>query len=116
VAHPYDKDRRSDRYPFIATAYVTDERTGSGITARLGDLSRHGCYIHMTTPFPAGTNISIHIGAGSSVFRAIGRVIHSHVNHGFGVEFDSEQIDPSSVAVLDAWLEEARALNTSEQA
>jgi hypothetical protein len=115
VAQEYDKHRRSERYPFVATAFVKDERTGCGITARLADLSLHGCYIQMTIPFPAGTKISIHIGAGSSVFRAIGTVVHSHANRGFGVEFEREQIDPPSLAVLDAWLKEARALHASEE-
>lgn len=107
----YDKDRRWERYPFVATAFVKDERTGSGITARLADLSLHGCYIQMTNPFPLGTGISIYIGAGSNVFRAIGSVVNSDANRGFGVEFEREQIDRSSLAVLDAWLEEARALH-----
>lgn len=106
--------RRSDRYPFVATAYITDQQTGSGITARLGDLSLHGCYIQMTSPLSAGTKITLHIGAGTSVFRAAGRVIHSHPNYGFGVEFDREQIDSSSLAVLEAWLSEARDLYASE--
>ena len=44
----------------------------------------------------------------------MGTVIHSHANHGFGIEFDREQIEPSSCDVLDEWLTEARALHTSE--
>ena len=69
----------------------------------------------MASPLPPGTDVTVHIGAGASVFRAVGRVIHSHVNHGFGVEFDREKIDPSSLAVLDEWLIEARALHTPEE-
>jgi hypothetical protein len=61
----------------------------------------------MTSPLPVGTKITLHIGAGSSVFRASGRVVHSHVNRGFGVEFEREEIDSSSLAVLEAWLSEA---------
>ena len=115
MAQAYDTHRRSERYPFVATAFVKDERTGSGITARLADLSLHGCYIQMTSPFPPGTKISIHIGAGTSVFRAIGTVVHSHPNRGFGVEFEREQIDRPSLTVLDAWLAEAQALHSSEE-
>jgi PilZ domain len=85
------------------------------MTARLSDLSQHGCYIQMTSPFPTGANISLHIGAGSSVFRATGKVIHSHPNHGCGVEFDRERLQPSSVAALEAWLTEAQALHTSDE-
>jgi hypothetical protein len=69
----------------------------------------------MTSPLATGTNITLHIGAGSDVFRATGRVIHSHANDGFGVEFEREKIDPSSLAVLEAWLSEARGLYTSEE-
>lgn len=110
------KHRRSDRYPFVTTAYLTDERTGSGTTARLRDLSFYGCYIHMVSPLPLGTKVSLQIGAGTGIFRAMGTVIHSKANQGFGIEFDREQIDPSSLAMLEAWLNEARALHMSDEA
>jgi hypothetical protein len=68
----------------------------------------------MTTPLATGTKITLHIGAGTSIFRASGRVIHSRANRGFGVEFESDQMDPSSLALLQAWLSEAHDLYTSE--
>ena len=68
----------------------------------------------MVAPLAAGTKVTVQIAAGTSVFRATGTVIHSHANKGFGIEFDREQIDPSSCTVLDAWLTEARALHHSD--
>jgi len=114
VAQQHDTRRRAERYPFVATAYITDERTGVGMTTRLRDLSLHGCYIHMVVPLAVGTKVTLQIGAGTSVFRAMGTVIHSHANQGFGIEFDREQLDPASLTVLDAWLTEARALHSSD--
>lgn len=109
-----DQQIRSPRYPFVATASVTDERTGSLIIARLGDLSLHGCYIQMTAPLPKGTAITLQVGAGGNVFRAEGKVVNLQPNRGVGVEFGT--IDPQSRAVLEAWLLEARAMYASEGA
>lgn len=106
--------RRSERYPFVATANITDHSTGSIITARLGDLSLQGCYIQMTSPLMKGTEITIHVSVGTSLFQAVGRVVNRQPNRGVGVEF--EKVEPPSQAVLEAWLLEAKSMYPSEGA
>ena len=105
--------RRSPRYPFVATADVTVEETGSVIATRLGDLSLHGCFIRTTNTLSRGASILIRISAGNSVFQARGKVIYSQPNLGAGVEF--QQIEQLYLAVLEEWLLEAQGLNTPDQ-
>jgi hypothetical protein len=105
--------RRSPRYPFVATAEVTVEETGSVIATRLGDLSLHGCFIRTANPLSAGASILIRISAGNTVFQARGKVIYSQPNLGAGVEF--QQVEQLYVTVLEEWLLEARGLNTPDQ-
>lgn len=102
--------RRSPRYPFVATAEIVEEGSSSIMMARLGDLSLHGCYIHMSKPLQKGASISIRIAVGNSVFQARGTVVHFEPNAGVGVEF--QEIEPSYLAVLEEWLLEAKNLNT----
>jgi hypothetical protein len=105
--------RRSPRYPFVATAEVTVEETGSVIATRLGDLSLHGCFIRTTNALSRGASILIRISAGNSVFQARGKVIYSQANLGAGVEF--QQIEQLYLTVLEDWLLEAQGLNTPDQ-
>jgi hypothetical protein len=101
--------RRSPRYAFVATAEITVEGSSSGITARLKDLSLHGCYISTTNPLPEGVSIIIRISAGNSVFQVLGKVVYSEPNLGVGVEF--QQIERRYLMVLEEWLLEAEKLN-----
>jgi PilZ domain len=105
--------RREPRYPFVATAEVLDEESGSTIWARLGDLSRSGCLIRMINPLPKGTSISIRVSAGTTVFNARGKVVNAQAGHGVGVEF--QEIEPRYLAVLEEWLLEAKDLNTTDR-
>lgn len=102
--------RGSRQYPFTATAYVTDEQTGS-LVVRV--LSLNGCFVQMGSALPEGTPITIKIGAGSSVFQARCKVVHSQPNRGIGVEF--QDLEPRYAAVLETWLSEAKRLNMSEE-
>lgn len=113
-----DHERSS---PFRSISIPSDgvrHRPTNGFSGHdaLRDLSLHGCYIQMISPLPPGTNIILQISVGTSVFQATGLVIHSQVNDGFGVEFDRERIDASSLALLESWLTEARGLIASEDA
>jgi PilZ domain len=102
--------RREPRYPFVATAEVCDEQTGSTISARLGDLSLSGCFIRIINPLSIGTPITIRVSAGASVFHARGKVVNSQQGRGVGVEF--QEIEARYLAVLEEWLLEAKNLNT----
>src|SRR5580692_4207553 len=51
----YVVERRSPRFPFIASAQVVETRTEARLQARTSDLSREGCYLDMLNPLPIGT-------------------------------------------------------------
>jgi hypothetical protein len=94
--------RRSPRYPFYASAQITELQTQTGITARTNELSRHGCYMDMVNPLPLGTAVKIQIIHHEQTFDATGHVIYSQPNMGMGVAFD--EIEARYVLVLEKWL------------
>lgn len=104
--------RRSPRYRFVATAEIAEEGSNTLVLARLGDLSLHGCYVHMSKPLAQNALINIRIAVGNSVFQAHGIVIHCEPNVGAGVEFQA--IEPRYLNVLEEWLLEAKNLNAAD--
>ena len=95
-------ERKSPRFPFIASAQVTETRTEARLDARTSDLSRDGCYLDMLNPLPAGTRLKINVTHHNQQLDAVGRVVHSELNVGMGVHF--EEVGQKSV--IDAWLAE----------
>ena len=57
----YVVERRSPRFPFIASAQVVETRTEARLQARTSDLSREGCYLDMLNPLPTGTRLRINV-------------------------------------------------------
>jgi len=96
----YVVERRSPRFPFIASAQVVETRTEARLQARTSDLSREGCYLDMLNPLPIGTRLKINVTHRNQELDAVGLVVHSELNVGMGVQF--EEIDQR--AVIDAWL------------
>jgi hypothetical protein len=94
--------RRSPRFPFYASARITELQTQTGITARTSELSRHGCYMDMVNPLPLGTIVKIQLVHHEQTFDATGHVIYSQPNMGMGVAFD--EIEAGYVLVLEKWL------------
>jgi PilZ domain len=98
------EQRRSARYPFYASAEITELQTGAKITARTSELSRHGCYMDMMNPFPLGTNVTVHITDHEQQFEAPGHVVYSQPNIGMGVAF--EALPAMQEGTLEKWLTE----------
>jgi hypothetical protein len=98
----YVVERRSPRFPFIASAQVVETRTEARLQARTSDLSREGCYLDMLNPLPIGSRLKINVTHHNQQMEAVGRVVHSQLNVGMGVQF--EEIGQG--AVIDAWLSE----------
>ncbi|MGA2427935.1 MAG: PilZ domain-containing protein [Candidatus Acidiferrum sp.] len=96
------EDRRSPRYPFYASAEITELQTQTRLTARTSELSRHGCYMDMVNPLPLGTTVKIQLIHHDETFDATGRVIYSQLNMGMGVAFDEIGVD--QVVTLEKWL------------
>jgi len=98
----YVVERKSPRFPFIASAQVTETRTEARLQARTSDISREGCYLDMLNPLPMGTRLKINVTHHDQQLDAVGRVVHCELNVGMGVQF--EEIGQRSV--MDAWLAE----------
>ena len=95
-------ERRSPRFPFIASAQVVETRTEARLQARTSDISREGCYLDMLNPLPTGTRLKINVTHQNKQLDAIGLVVHSELNVGMGVRFE----EIGQCAVIDAWLAE----------
>jgi len=97
-----EERRRTPRYPFIATAEVTDQPTHAKTSARVTELSLHGCYLDMPNPLPKDTRISIKIYSEGKFFESTGMIVYSQPNLGVGVTF--HEIRPEFLRVLKQWL------------
>ena len=98
----YVVERRSPRFPFIASAQVVETRTEARLVARTSDISREGCYLDMLNPLPTGTRLKINVTHQNKQLDAVGMVVHSELNVGMGVQF--EEVRQRSV--IGAWLAE----------
>jgi len=101
-----DERRRGPRYPFYASAQITELQSQIAMTARTSELSPHGCYMDMLNPLPLGTAVRIQITYQGQTIDAAGRVIYSQPNMGMGVSFDELQGDQE--VLLNKWVEGAR--------
>ena len=98
--------RRAPRYLFRAPTEVTDTDSFLVLVAPTGDLSRFGCFVETSTPFPRGTGIKITIAHAGEMFTAYGRVAY-HTIEGMGIAFN--QVESSAQAILDKWLSQRAA-------
>ena len=94
--------RRSPRVPFIASAEIMEINTEVKLSARTGDLSRHGCYMDMVNPLPQGTAVKIAIEHGQRTFTATAGVVYSQTPLGMGLEFHSPDTEERNK--LEQWL------------
>jgi hypothetical protein len=94
--------RRSPRYPFYASAQITELQTQTRLTARTSELSLHGCYMDMVNPLPLGTTVKIQLIHHEQIVDATGHVIYSQSNMGMDVTFD--EIGAGQVETLEKWL------------
>jgi len=94
--------RKSARIPLVAHIEVLEEATDTRLKSRVSDISKDGCYLDMVNPLPTGTIVRLTITSGDTVFKARGKIVYSVPHMGAGVKF--EQIEPSSLPVLEAWL------------
>jgi hypothetical protein len=88
----------------VLPAEVVVENSDTKITARVTELSRHGCYLDTNSPLSSHTPVLVKI-FGVEYFEAHGRVIYAHPSFGMGVAFRSIQLECQRV--LHKWLLEA---------
>jgi hypothetical protein len=97
-----DERRRTVRYPFDATAEVSDENTKGTLAVRISEISLNGCYVETVSPFPAGTSLFLKVFSEGSFFEAHATVAYAHPSKGMGVAF--RELKPYFVGVLKKWL------------
>lgn len=94
--------RRDPRYPFIASAELLEENSGSRMSTRISDLSLGGCYVDTINPLPDGTFVHLRIYTETYSFETPATVIYSHANLGMGMKF--REVQAKSEEVLRLWL------------
>jgi len=96
-------ERRSvARYPFVATAEVTESGSEIKLWARASELSLKGCRIDTGRPFLAGARIHLQLLRGNGAFKTQAKVIYSLEGIGMGIVFLTPT--PDQQAVLEGWL------------
>jgi PilZ domain len=97
--------RREPRVPFSASAEILDEQDDSRTPSQVRDLSRGGCYVEMTDPFPPGKNLLIEIYTEAEFLETHATVAFLEPHQGMGLTFSVMQ--PFFTEVLNKWLAQA---------
>jgi PilZ domain len=88
------RERRIDtRFPISGKAYVSSLYGGSGVWAKLGDISANGCYLELGHPFGVSRNVSLLIKVPHAEIEAVGVVRVSYPGTAMGVEFTMLKAD-----------------------
>jgi hypothetical protein len=98
------KRRSFLRCLLVASAEVTDLRTGALLSARISELGVGGCYVDALNPFPEGTLVSLRILRDHGVFETKAKVVYCDSRFGMGLAFLEMAADQRSR--LEAWLAE----------
>jgi hypothetical protein len=99
--------RRQPRYPFIASAEVREDNSGSRMNTRISDISLGGCYVDTVNPLPDGTMVHLRIFTETHSFEAPATVVYSHTHLGMGMKFGAVQAKYEEV--LRLWMPEDQA-------
>jgi PilZ domain len=92
------------RCPFVASAEVTEQRSGARLQARTSELGLGGCYVDALNPFPEGALVQLRILRDQGVFEAKARVAYCQVSFGMGLAFT--EMSPAHRLLLEDWLAE----------
>ncbi|MFI5113879.1 MAG: PilZ domain-containing protein [Terriglobales bacterium] len=94
--------RRSPRYSCNGSAEFRAAGGDVRMWGTLTDISRHGCYVEMTSTFPAGTDVDLGMEVQGIRVRARGRICVSYPFLGMGIAFT--EIAPEQEASLEQLL------------
>jgi hypothetical protein len=98
------KQRSVRRCPLVATAEVTELRSGTLLAARTSELGLGGCYVDALNPFPKGTPVGLRIHRDRGVFETKAKVVYCDPRFGMGLAFTD--ITPDQRSILETWLTE----------
>jgi hypothetical protein len=94
--------RRSPRYSCRGSVEFRAGGSDVRVCGTLTDISRHGCYVEMTSTFPAGTDVDLGMEVQGIRVRARGRICVSYPFLGMGIAFT--EIAPEQEASLEKLL------------
>src|SRR5260370_8550748 len=97
---PADR-RRVPRIPFKATSVVAETGSTRAVVAQTTELSRFGCFVQTTKPYPQGTRVHLELADGGDVFTASAGVAYV-TSEGLGVVFT--MVESAGYEVLGQWL------------
>jgi len=102
---PQPAKRRSvRRCPLVASAKVTELRTGAVLSVRTSELAVGGCYVDALNPLPEGTLVALQIIRDQGTFETNARVVYCDPSFGMGLAFT--EMAPEQRSVLESWLAE----------
>jgi len=70
------KRRSVRRCALVASAEVTELRSGALLSARTSELGLGGCYVDALNPFPEGTLVGLRILRDQGVFETTAKVVY----------------------------------------
>jgi hypothetical protein len=99
--HPA-KQRSVRRCLLVASAEVTELRSGTVLSGRTSELGLGGCYVDSLNPFPEGTLVGLRILRDQGVFETEAKVVYCDPSFGMGLAFT--ETPPNQRSLLEAWL------------
>lgn len=106
-------DRRSsERVSLSAIAELIDLSTKLHRTARVADISLHGCYVDAINVYPVGARVRISILHSDVQLDAFGVVTYSMPGMGMGVNFTD--LPPEMESVIQRWITEIKGTGAQE--
>jgi PilZ domain len=96
------KRRSVLRCPLVASAEVTELRSGAVLSARISELGVGGCYVDALNPFPEGTPVGLRILRDQGVFETMAKVVYCDSRFGMGLAFT--EMTPNQRSLLEAWI------------
>jgi|SRR5208282_2905231 len=98
-----DPERRGFRFLLNAAGEVAQESTPSAtVSARVTEISLHGCYLETPAPFGEFTPVFVKIFYEYEYFEAKGTVLYVKPTEGMGIEF--RDMKPPCRIVLQKWI------------
>lgn len=102
------KSRRgATRYNFGAIVQVVEVESQRGLVSLTRDLSLSGCFVITTSPFSAGTRVTVTITSSGESFAAVGHVTDNVLRDGMGIAFS--HLDAKDQATLEGFLDHPNA-------
>ena len=107
------KRPRAARYPFVASATLTDLASGLQTQENTRDLSLFGCQLVPGSSTASGTRVRVHIIHSGESYEALGRVVHVRSVEGVGIVFT--KVEERCQFVLDKWIALLRNKRVAKQ-